>query len=138
MVLSRLIKAIEWGGPATAGAAWVPEMIEFCHKNSLPLDFISTHAYGVKQGYLDEYGNSGTVLSKDPMAVSGDILNSRKQIQNSAMPGLELHYTEWELLLHSFRSDSRQLPRSSLHPAKNQTGGRCRQFDVVLGIYRYF
>lgn len=88
-------KGYRVGGPATAGAAWVPEMIEFCHKNSLPLDFISTHTYGVKQGYLDEYGNSGTVLSKDPMAVSGDILNSRKQIQNSAMPGLELHYTEW-------------------------------------------
>lgn len=49
----------------------------------------------MKQGYLDEYGNSGTVLSKDPMAVSGDVLNSRKQISESAMPNLELHYTEW-------------------------------------------
>ena len=83
------------GGPATAGAAWVPEMINFCSKNSLPIDFISTHTYGVKQGYLDEYGNSGTVLSKDPMSVSGDILNSRKQISTSAMPNLQLHYTEW-------------------------------------------
>lgn len=83
------------GGPATAGAAWVPETIDFCSKNKLPLDFISTHSYGVKQGYLDEYGNSGTVLSKDPMSVSGDVLNSRKQIGNSAMPNLELHYTEW-------------------------------------------
>ena len=83
------------GGPATAGAAWVPEMIAFCSKNNVPLDFISTHAYGVKQGYLDEYGNSGTVLSKDPMGVSGDVLNSRKQIEKSTMPGLQLHYTEW-------------------------------------------
>jgi xylan 1,4-beta-xylosidase len=83
------------GGPATAGAAWVPEMIAFCSKNNLPIDFISTHSYGVKQGFLDEYGNSGTVLSKDPMAVSGDILNSRKQIASSSMPNLELHYTEW-------------------------------------------
>jgi len=83
------------GGPATAGAAWVPEMIDFCNKNSLPLDFISTHTYGVKQGYLDEFGNSGTVLSQDPMAVSGDMLNSRKQISASVMPSLELHYTEW-------------------------------------------
>jgi len=83
------------GGPATAGAAWVPETINFCSKNNIPLDFISTHSYGVKQGYLDEYGNSGTVLSKDPMSVSGDVLNSRKQIENSAMPKLELHYTEW-------------------------------------------
>jgi len=83
------------GGPATAGAAWVPEMINFCSKNSLPIDFISTHSYGVKQGYLDEYGNSGTILSKDKMSVSGDVLNSRKQIATSSMPGLELHYTEW-------------------------------------------
>ncbi len=83
------------GGPATAGAAWVPDMIDFCSKNALPLDFISTHTYGVKQGFLDEFGNSGTVLSKDPMSVSGDILNSRKQISNSAMPNLQLHYTEW-------------------------------------------
>jgi len=83
------------GGPATAGAAWVPEMIDFCSKNSLPLDFISTHSYGVKQGYLDEFGNSGTILSKDNMSVSGDILNSRREIEASSMPGLELHYTEW-------------------------------------------
>jgi len=88
-------KSYRVGGPATAGAAWVPEMINFCTKNELPLDFISTHAYGVKQGYLDEFGGSGTVLSKDPMSVSGDVLNSRKQISNSAMPHLPLHYTEW-------------------------------------------
>ena len=83
------------GGPATAGAAWVPEMINFCSKNQLPLDFVSTHTYGVKQGYLDEYGTTGTILDKSPMGVSGDILNSRKQITNSPMPNLPLHYTEW-------------------------------------------
>jgi xylan 1,4-beta-xylosidase len=83
------------GGPATAGAAWVPEMISFCNTNKLPLDFISTHSYGVKQGYLDESGNAGTILSKDPMSVSRDVIGSRRQITNSTMPGLELHYTEW-------------------------------------------
>ena len=83
------------GGPATAGAAWVPETIEFCDKNSVPLDFISTHTYGVKQGFLDEFGRSGTVLNKEQSSVSGDVINSRKQISNSAKPNLELHYTEW-------------------------------------------
>ena len=83
------------GGPATAGAAWVPEMINFCSTNALPLDFISTHTYGVKQGYLDEFGSTGTILDKNKWSVSGDILNSRKQILNSSMPNLELHYTEW-------------------------------------------
>lgn len=93
--IKNVNNAYKVGGPATAGAAWVPEMIDFCAKNKVPLDFITTHTYGVKQGYLDEYGNSGTVLSKDSMSVSGDVLNSRKQIAGSAIPGLELHYTEW-------------------------------------------
>ncbi len=83
------------GGPGTAGAAWEPEMIRFCKENNVPLDFISTHSYGVQQGYLDEYGQTGTVLDGNPMSVSGDVLQSRREIASSAMPGLELHYTEW-------------------------------------------
>lgn len=83
------------GGPATAGAAWVPEMIEYCKQNNVPIDFISTHAYGVKQGFLDEFGKGGTVLCKEKNVVSGDIIKSRKQIHNSFKPNLELHYTEW-------------------------------------------
>ena len=83
------------GGPGTAGAAWESEMIDYCTRNSVPIDFISTHSYGVKQGFLDEYGVGGTVLSKDSMSVSGDVLQSRKEIAASAKPNLELHYTEW-------------------------------------------
>lgn len=96
---ARAIKSVNAayrvGGPATAGAAWEPEMIAYCQNNNVPLDFISTHAYGVKQGFLDEYGNTGTVLDRNPASLSGDVLQSRKEISQSAMPGLELHYTEW-------------------------------------------
>ena len=88
-------QAYRVGGPGTAGASWEPEMIEFCIQNNLPINFVSTHSYGVKQGFLDEYGNSGTVLDKNPMSVSGDVLQSRKEIASSKMPDLELHYTEW-------------------------------------------
>lgn len=83
------------GGPATAGAAWEEEMIDYCTKNNIPIDFISTHSYGVKQGFLDEYGEMGTILNEDPMSVSGDVLQSRKEIEGSELPYLELHYTEW-------------------------------------------
>jgi xylan 1,4-beta-xylosidase len=83
------------GGPATAGAAWIPEMIAFCDKNKLALDFVSTHSYGVHQGFLDEFGVTGTVLAKDELAVSSDVFKNRKEISDSSMPNLELHYTEW-------------------------------------------
>lgn len=96
---ARAVKSVnpayKVGGPATAGAAWVPETIEFCNKNNVPIDFISTHSYGVGQGFLDEFGGSGTILSKEASSVSGDVINSRKQISSSAKPNLELHYTEW-------------------------------------------
>lgn len=96
---ARAIKAVnpsyKVGGPATAGAAWIPEMIAYCATHQVPLDFVSTHTYGVNQGFLDEYGTTGTVLSKDEWAVSADVLKNRQQIAASAMPTLELHYTEW-------------------------------------------
>ncbi|SNR31086.1 GH39 family glycosyl hydrolase [Lutibacter flavus] len=93
--IKNVNSAYKVGGPATAGAAWVPETIEFCENSNVPIDFISTHTYGVKHGYLDEFGTSGTILNKDEASVSGDVINSRKQISNSAKPNLELHYTEW-------------------------------------------
>ena len=33
------------GGPATARNAWIPEFREYCEKNNVPYDFISTHHY---------------------------------------------------------------------------------------------
>lgn len=83
------------GGPATAGCAWVPETIDFCVKNKVPIDFISTHHYCVDSGYLDENGTAGTVFSQDPNAMSGRVLDVRRQIAASEMPNLELHFTEW-------------------------------------------
>jgi xylan 1,4-beta-xylosidase len=70
-------------------------MIDFCVKNTLPIDFVSTHSYGVTSGFLDEFGKNGTILSRDPFSVSRDVLQSRKEIAASPMPDLELHYTEW-------------------------------------------
>ncbi len=96
---ARAVKSVnpayKVGGPATAGAGWVPETIEFCGENNVPIDFISTHSYGVEQGFLDEFGGSGTVLSDDEFSVSKDVIKSRKQISSSDKPNLELHYTEW-------------------------------------------
>jgi xylan 1,4-beta-xylosidase len=83
------------GGPATAGNAWIPETINFCASNKTPIDFISTHDYGVKQGFLDQTGDIGVIVSQNRMAVSSNMIHSKKQIESSVMPKLALHYTEW-------------------------------------------
>ncbi len=35
------------GGPATAAAAWVDDLLGFCASRDVPIDFVSTHTYGV-------------------------------------------------------------------------------------------
>ena len=83
------------GGPATAMGQWDKSFIDFCYSNNVPLDFVSSHNYGVKSGYLDETGQRGTVIDPDPNSVIGRMVNERKMIDRSPMPNLPLHFTEW-------------------------------------------
>jgi len=98
-VTAKAIKSVSpayrVGGPATAGCGWIPEFIRFCTTNGSPVDFVSTHTYAVDQGFLDENGQNGTVLSQNPRAIYGEMIDSRNKIKASAMPNLELHFTEW-------------------------------------------
>lgn len=106
---ARAIKAVDplyrVGGPATAGCAWVPEFLAFCAKNHVPVDFVTTHTYGVDEGYVDtstedigdtgEKKMKGTVLSANPQSIAADVWRVRHEIDASAFPGLPLHITEW-------------------------------------------
>jgi xylan 1,4-beta-xylosidase len=84
------------GGPASASPyRYETEFVKHCAENHIPVDFVSSHAYGVKSGFLDEFGNQGTLLDQDPMAVSGRMRHSSELIKQSALPNLELHFTEW-------------------------------------------
>jgi len=95
----RAIKAIDpalrVGGPATAGAAWAPEFLAYADKHNLPVDFVSTHTYGVEGGFLDEKGEGDNKLSRNPDAVVGDVRKVRGEIEASTRRGLPLFFTEW-------------------------------------------
>jgi xylan 1,4-beta-xylosidase len=86
---------IQVGGPATAGAAWVPELLAYCKAHDAPVDFITTHTYGVEEGFLDEYGHADRKLSPNPDSIVGDVRRVRHEIDTSAYPGLPLYITEW-------------------------------------------
>jgi xylan 1,4-beta-xylosidase len=98
-VSARAIKSVSpeyrVGGPATAGNGWIAETIAFATKNKVPLDFVSTHDYGVKGIGLDEYGNQQLQLVTEPGAIIDGVRGSRAHIEASASPKLPLHYTEW-------------------------------------------
>jgi len=59
------------GGPATAAAAWIDDFLTACREDGLPLDFLSTHSYGV------------TPLDLRPNTARAD------------RPDLPLWWTEW-------------------------------------------
>ncbi len=86
---------IRVGGPSTAGADWVVPFLAYAHANQVPVDFVTTHTYGVDGGFLDERGEDDNKLSRNPDAVVGDVRRVRQQIQASAFPGLPLYITEW-------------------------------------------
>jgi len=87
--------ALPVGGPSTAGAAWVPEFLDYMAKSGAPVDFVTTHTYGVDGGFLDEKGESDTKLSASPDAIIGDVRRVREQISASKFPKLPLYFTEW-------------------------------------------
>ena len=98
--------ALRVGGPATAGAAWVPEFLAHVKQSGAAVDFVSTHTYGVEGGFLDENGKSDTKLSSSPDAIIGDVRRVREQISASPFPGLPLYFTEWS---------TSYTPRDSVH-----------------------
>lgn len=107
---SKTIKSIDpalrVGGPATAGAAWVPEFLAHVRESGAGVDFVTTHTYGVQGGFLDEEGKSDTKLDPSPNAIIGDVRRVRDQISASPFPRLPLYFTEWS---------TSYTPRDSVH-----------------------
>ncbi len=87
------------GGPASAGTAWVKEILEYCQANGTPIDFISTHAYGGGGiGISDNTGGVGKILSRlnvDPNVIANGVAKTRGVIDHAGNKDVELHYTEW-------------------------------------------
>ena len=98
--------ALRVGGPSTAGAAWVPQFLDHVKQSGAPVDFVTTHTYGVQGGFLDEEGKSDTKLDPSPDAIIGDVRRVREQISASQFPGLPLYFTEWS---------TSYTPRDSVH-----------------------
>ena len=98
--------ALRVGGPSTAGAAWVPEFLAHVKQSGALVDFITTHTYGVRGGFLDENGRGDTMLDSSPDAIIGDVRRVREQISASPYPALPLYFSEWSTSYN---------PRDSVH-----------------------
>jgi xylan 1,4-beta-xylosidase len=78
------------GGPATAMNEWIEEFRDFCERNKLPLDFISTHHYAT-----DAFGQPGDDTEVQLSKSNRGALRQQAQDARRRAGELPLYYTEW-------------------------------------------
>jgi xylan 1,4-beta-xylosidase len=81
---------LQVGGPATAKDEWITEFLDFCEKNHLPADFVSTHHYPT-----DALGSAGEDTVTQLAHSQRGILREWAQDTHRRARGRPLFYTEW-------------------------------------------
>ncbi|MDW5290303.1 GH39 family glycosyl hydrolase [Formosa sp. PL04] len=82
------INELEWKG------AWIEDFLAYCAKESLPVDFVSTHPYPTDYPFNPTTGK-GKDFSRNVNSTKTDIEWLNKVVKESAYPNAEIHLTEW-------------------------------------------
>lgn len=85
------------GGPATAKNAWITDFLNFCEKNNLPADFISTHHYPT-----DSFGKPGDDTLTQLAKSKRSILREQAIETKNKSKGKPVYYTEWNTSSNPF------------------------------------
>lgn len=96
----KIDSKLRFGGPATSYNSWIPEMIDFCEKNNVPLDFVSTHHYPTD----DPLWKSGLDIKEFFKQTGGKetdyhrgILKEMTARTKQGSKNYPLYYTEWNV-----------------------------------------
>jgi xylan 1,4-beta-xylosidase len=93
---ARALKAvnarIRVGGPATAQAAWVGDMIAHATQNQVPLDFVSTHVYG-NDSSENVFHDERSVAPHQMVCLA--VKKVHEEIEHSARPKIPLIWSEF-------------------------------------------
>jgi len=90
--LKSVSPRIRVGGPATAQAAWVGDMIAHAAENHVPLDFVSTHVYG-NDSARDVFHDDRPVAPHQMVCLA--VKKVHEEIEHSARPNLPLIWSEF-------------------------------------------
>ncbi len=78
------------GGPSSAQNEWIPEFLDFCEQNNLPVDFVTTHHYPT-----DAFGDPGDDTETQLAKSERSILRREAAGAKRDARGKPLYYTEW-------------------------------------------
>jgi xylan 1,4-beta-xylosidase len=87
--LKKVDSSLRVGGPATARSEWIEDFVNFCERNKVPADFISTHQYPTDG--LEREGNTELQLFKSQRG----IMRERAQDTRRYAGDRPVYYTEW-------------------------------------------
>ena len=93
--------SLKVGGPATAQTAWIEEFLEYCERDHIPVDFVTTHYYPT-----DAFSNNEADTEKKLARAPRHVMREQAKKAKEQARGLPLYFTEWNI-----SSD----PRHSLH-----------------------
>ncbi len=114
--VKRVCRDYRVGGPAagvTNLAKWVGGLIDYCHSNRVPIDFVTAHVYTSKGApgakHYDPKETDGIPawvpgrtwplanIYYDPDGGIGDVRGAYDAVKASPMPHLDIYFTEWGL-----------------------------------------
>ncbi len=96
-------ESLRVGGPATAYAGWVKEMIEHCVEKDVPIDFVSTHVYQLDEPI--DYGSVEASPSEEGEFMIDTFKSVEQIVRSSDRPDLEIHWTEWNAQTATTKAD---------------------------------
>ena len=120
---ARALKAvnprIRVGGPATAQAAWVGDMITHAEEDHVPLDFVSTHVYGDDRSQ-DVFPDSRPIAPHEMVCAAVDKVH--EEIVRSSRPTIPLIWSEFNA---SFMNQQEITDSIYMGPWLAETVSRC-------------
>ena len=99
--IKKVDASLRVGGPATAKSEWVEEFVDFCERNKVSADFISTHQYPT-----DAFGSDEQATEIQLYKSQRGIMRQQAQDVRRRAAGRPVYYTEW---------NSSSNPRDPLH-----------------------
>lgn len=98
--IKNVDSSLKIGGPATAKSEWIDDFVNFCDRNDVPADFITTHYYPT-DGF-EKVKDTEVQLFKSQRGIMRQVVQDTRRYAG----GRPVYYTEWNA-----SSD----PRNPLH-----------------------
>ncbi|MFZ0632621.1 MAG: glycosyl hydrolase family 39 [Acidobacteriaceae bacterium] len=129
--LKSVSERIRVGGPATAQAAWVGDLIRHATENHVPLDFVSTHVYG-NDTAENVFHDNRTIAPHQMVCAAVDKVH--EEIEHSARPTIPLIWSEFNA---TYMNEQRITDSIYMGPWMADTISKCDGKTLMMSYWTF-